>query len=326
VRVRAVLVVNPRATTTTAQSRGLLVSLLQSELDLAVRETSHRGHAAELAAELAANGTDLVIAHGGDGTVNELVSGLLGAPDESSRPEPGAVPAVAVIPGGSANVFARSLGISPDPRRAVDQLLSALRENERRRISVGLCAMRLEDGRREARWFLCNAGLGVDADVVAMMEAGRWSGRPVTPARYFLAAVSAYFHWAFRPGPLTLELPGRAPTRGVGLAFVSNCSPWTYFGNRPIITNPGVRHDKGLGVFAATKIRPWHGIPLAVKLLSPRTAPDMAGSVRVDDLTELTLSSDDALRCQIDGEYIGRRVRAEFRCVPAALDVIAPRA
>lgn len=324
-RVRAVLVVNPRATTTTAQSRGLLVSLLQSELDLTVRETSHRGHAAELAADFAADGTDLVIAHGGDGTVNELVSGLLGPPDESSLPEPGAAPAVAVIPGGSANVFARSLGISPDPRRAVDQLLSALRGNERRRVSAGLCAMRLEDGRRESRWFLCNAGLGIDADVVAMMEAGRWSGRPVTPTRYFLAAVSAYFRWAFRPGPLTLELPGEAPIQGVGLAFVSNCSPWTYFGNRPITTNPGVRHEKGLGVFAATKLDPWHGIPLAVKLLSPRTAPDTTGSVRVDDLAELTLSSTDALRCQIDGEYVGRRVRAEFRSIPAALDVIAPR-
>ncbi|EFV13554.1 diacylglycerol/lipid kinase family protein [Segniliparus rugosus] len=321
--MRAVLVVNPRATTTTPQSRALLVSALERELDLTVKETAHRGHAAELA-EAARGEADLLIAHGGDGTVNELVSGLLGPPSEFCAPEPGAFPAVAVIPGGSANVFARSLGTSPDPQRAVGQVLDALRQGRRARISVGLCSSRLEDGRHEERWFVCNAGLGIDADVVAMMEAGRWSGRPVTPTRYLLATVSAFFRWTFRPGPLTLELPGQAALDGVKLAFVSNCTPWTYLGNRPIVTNPGVRHDKGLGVFATTKLGLRYGIPLSLALLSPRKAPGTAGSIRVDDLHELVLSSADPLRCQIDGEYVGRRVRAEFHAIPSALDVVAP--
>ncbi|MGL6236314.1 MAG: diacylglycerol/lipid kinase family protein [Segniliparus sp.] len=325
--MRAVLVVNPRATTTTPHTRALLISALERELDLTVKETTHRGHAAELAAD-ARGEADLVIAHGGDGTVNELVSGLLGAPQEFTTAEPGqagTTPAIAVIPGGSANVFARSLGISPDPSRAVDQVLEALRTDGRRRISVGLCDSRFEDGRHEERWFICNAGLGIDADVIAMMEAGRWSGRPVTPTRYLLATVSAFFRWAFRPGPLTLELPGETPVDGVRLAFVSNCTPWTYLGSRPITTNPGVSHEKGLGVFATTKLGLWHGIPLSIALLSPKKAPDTAGSIRIDDLHKLALTSKEPLRCQIDGEYVGQRVRAEFRSIPSALNVVAPR-
>ena len=332
--MRAVLVVNPRASTTTPQTRALLISTLERELDLTVEETGHRGHAAELAAELAATTArgevDLVIAHGGDGTVNELVSGLLGPPREHAEPESDApsarpAPALAVIPGGSANVFARSLGISPDPSRAVDQVLETLRSGGRRRISVGLCDSRFEDGRHEERWFVCNAGLGIDADVIAMMEAGRWTGRPVTPTRYLLATVSAFFRWAFRPGPLTLELPGEAPVDEVRLAFVSNCTPWTYLGNRPITTNPETSHEKGLGVFATTKLGLRHGIPLSIALLSPKKAPHTAGSIRADDLQKLTLTSKEPLRCQIDGEYVGRRVQAEFRSIPSALNVVAPR-
>lgn len=327
-RVRAVLVVNPRASTTIPQSRALLIAALERELDLTVEETGHRGHASELAAGLAeatARGElDLVIAHGGDGTVNELVSGLLGPPGKFGAGGAGAAPTVAVIPGGSANVFARSLGISPDPSRAVGQFLEALRAGARRRVSVGLCDSRFEDGRHEERWFICNAGLGIDADVIAMMEAGRRAGRPVTPARYLLATVAAFFRWAFRPGPLTLELPGEAPVDGIRLAFVSNCTPWTYLGNRPITTNPGVRHETGLGVFATTKLGLRHGAPLAIALLSPRKAPDTAGSIHADDLQKIVLSCKEPLRFQIDGEYVGRRVQAEFRPIPSALNVVAP--
>ena len=55
----------------------------------------------------------MLIVHGGDGTVNEVVNGILGQAGPS-----GPAPAVGVVPGGSANVFARALGISPDPIEA----------------------------------------------------------------------------------------------------------------------------------------------------------------------------------------------------------------
>src|ERR1700722_8316170 len=136
--MRAVLIVNPTATSTTPAGRDLLAHALKSRLKLTVEHTNHRGHGTELARQAAADGVDLVVVHGGDGTVSGVVNGLLGRPGTST---PGtAVPAVAVVPGGSANVLARSLGISKDPIAATNQLIQLLDDYRRhqmwRRISL----------------------------------------------------------------------------------------------------------------------------------------------------------------------------------------------
>jgi len=77
--MRAVLVVNPKATTTSERSRDVLVRALRSEVDLSVRYTRRRGHATTLARQAAEEGVDLVVTLGGDGTVNEVVNGLMSA-------------------------------------------------------------------------------------------------------------------------------------------------------------------------------------------------------------------------------------------------------
>lgn len=110
--MRAVLIVNPNATSTTAAGRDLLAHALESRVALTVTHTDHRGHAIEIAERARTDRVDVIIVHGGDGTVNEVVNGLLGQPG-NRRPDPAGLPAVAVVPGGSANVFARALGISP---------------------------------------------------------------------------------------------------------------------------------------------------------------------------------------------------------------------
>ena len=121
--MRAVLIVNPNATSTTPAGRDLLAHALESRVKLTVAHTDHRGHAVEIASDAAREGVDVVIVHGGDGTVNEVVNGMLGTPGSSP---PRHTPAVGVVPGGSANVFARSLGISPDPVEATNQLVDLL--------------------------------------------------------------------------------------------------------------------------------------------------------------------------------------------------------
>ena len=126
--MRAVLIVNPNATSTTPAGRDLLAHALESRVKLTVAHTDHRGHAIEIARDAARDGIDVVIVHGGDGTVNEVVNGMLGEPRPDRRS--GARPS-AVVPGGSANVFARSLGISPDPIEATNQLVDLLGEYRR---------------------------------------------------------------------------------------------------------------------------------------------------------------------------------------------------
>ena len=124
--MRAVLIVNPNATSTTAATRDLLAHALESRVKLSVAHTDHRGHAIEIGRDAARDGIDVLIVHGGDGTVNEVVNGVLG---ECGRVPRADAPAVAVVPGGSANVFARALGISPDPIEATNQLVDLLGEH-----------------------------------------------------------------------------------------------------------------------------------------------------------------------------------------------------
>src|SRR6185437_10523135 len=117
--MRALLVMNPKATSTSERTREVLAHALAGELDTAIGETAYRGHAVELARAAAEDGVDLIVALGGDGTVNEVVNGILTArlPDGVPRPDLG------VVPGGSTNVFARALGLPNDPVEATGVLL-----------------------------------------------------------------------------------------------------------------------------------------------------------------------------------------------------------
>ena len=241
--VRAVLIVNPNATSTTPAGRDLLAHALESRVKLTVAHTDHRGHAIEIARDAAREGVDVLIVHGGDGTVNEVVNGILGEVGVG-----GPAPAVGVVPGGSANVFARALGISPDPIEATNQLVDLLSDFRRRKSwrRIGL----MDCGER---WAVFTAGMGVDGEVVAAVEAQRDKGRKVTAWRYIRVAIRANLAAARKEPSLTLHLPDRDPVTGVHFAFVSNSSPWTYANTRPVWTNPtttfetgswGFRHDQ----------------------------------------------------------------------------------
>ena len=312
--MRAVLIVNPNATSTTPAGRDLLAHALESRVDLSVVHTDHRGHAIEIGRQAAADGTDVVIVHGGDGTVNEVVNGIM-AHDRAAQT------AVGVVPGGSANVFARSLGISPDPLQATNQLVDLVSEHRRgspwRRIGLMDCG---------ERWAVFTAGLGVDGDVVAAVEAQRAKGRKVSAGRYIRVAIREVLASARKPPTLTLESPGGQPVPGVHFAFVSNSSPWTYANARPVWTNPTTTFETGLGVFATTSMNVWANLKLARQMLSPTPHLQAAQLIREDDLPWLRVSSATPVSCQIDGDFIGLREAMTFTAVPNALAVVAPPA
>ncbi|MEZ0358038.1 diacylglycerol kinase family protein [Mycobacterium sp. SA01] len=328
--MRAVLIVNPNATSTTAAGRDLLAHALESRVDLSVVHTDHRGHAIEIAEAARNDGTDVIIVHGGDGTVNEVVNGLLGRPGRragAQRPghEQGALPetmpAVAVVPGGSANVFARALGISPDPIVATNQLvdlLSARRDGAAWR-EIGL----MDCGER---WAVFTAGMGVDGDVVAAVEAQRAKGRKVTPGRYIRVAVREMLASARNEPLMTLELPGQPPQSGVYFAFISNSSPWTYANTRPVWTNPDTTFETGLGVFAITSMNVWRNLMLVRRMLSKKPVIKAKHLIRHDDVAWVRVTADEPVASQIDGDFLGLRSEMTFRVVPGALSVVAPPA
>lgn len=306
------LIVNPFATATSPAGRDALVNTLSSHFIVDTEHTTHRGHAGELGARATAEGYDAVIVHGGDGSVNEAVNGLLPPPGQDAPH--GRIPAVAVIPGGSANVFARSLGIDPDPLKATHQVLGLLDHGTVRRIGLGHAA---------GRWFLFNTGMGIDAMVVHAMEDKRHAGKAATPARYFWTTVACVLRAPKHPPTFEVTIGNELPIPGVQYGFVSNTRPWTYLGTREIRTNPTTTYDTGLGVFGATSTSVLNTLPLAARLLAQRD-PTTRHTVGFDDVERVRFRSAEPLDVQMDGDYIGAHTDLSFGHRPDALTVIAP--
>lgn len=306
--VRAVLVVNPQATATTPAGRDVLAHALASQVELDVVETDYRGHAMMVARAAASDEVDLVVAHGGDGTVNEVVNGLLSTTDGKPNCYASA-PMLGVVPGGSANVFARNLGLPRDPVEATHHLLNAIGQGRGRQVGLG---------RADGRWFTFNAGMGWDADVVAAVDRRR--GKRTSPWLYSRTAVACYLRPPQGRPELTVRVPGEEPAQ-VRTAFVSNTDPWSYLGPRPVHLNTGCSFDLGLGLFALT------GLGLPTVLRHVRQALRRRGQhrgrrlVRHDDVALISVTAESPVNFQVDGDLVGQRTHVEFVSVPRALTV-----
>jgi diacylglycerol kinase family enzyme len=320
--VRALLIVNPHATSTTRLRRDVIVRALSSAVDLEVVETRYRGHATSLAATARAEGFGLVLTLGGDGTVNEAVNGILadGAACQTSGaggPQAAAdrLPALAALPGGNANVFTRAMGMAPDLVDAVGQVLDSLAGQRYRRIGVGLAG---------DRYFTFNAGLGLDAEVVRAVDGYRSTGRAASSAVYVRMTLRQFYMVTDRRHPaLMLERDGHPPVGPLFVGIVSNTSPWTYLGRRPVYTNPQAGFDSGLDLFA---LRSLGSVSLARTLrqmLSGGQPPRGRTVLTLHDQGELTLRSARPLAFQVDGEYMGEFEQVTFRSVADALRIIA---
>jgi diacylglycerol kinase family enzyme len=311
--MRALLVVNPFATTTSARTREVLASALEGELKLDVVHTDHRGHAADLARRARVEGLDVVVILGGDGTVNEVVNGLMGQAGPADD-----VPAVAVVPGGGTNVFARALGIPRDPVEATGAVLAALRAHRRRTVGLGQAG---------ERWFTFNAGMGWDAEVVARVDRARTkrgTSRSTTANDYVRAALAEFFLDTDRKHPaLTAYRPGAEPMSGIHLAIVANTAPWTYLGERPLLTSPRASFDTGLDLYALTRLGTVSTLREVRRLMSGASGTgDRKGVRREHDLGELTLRAVRPVAAQVDGESLGETRELTFRSVPEALRVV----
>ncbi|MDX3095919.1 diacylglycerol kinase family protein [Streptomyces sp. ME01-24h] len=322
--MRALLVVNPAATTTSARTRDVLAHALASDLKLEVAATEYRGHARDLARQAAEGGEiELVVALGGDGTVNEVANGLL-----HNGPDPDGLPKLAVVPGGSTNVFARALGLPNDAVEATGALLDALRRRSSRTVGLGLVSGTpgTEDEGVPARWFTFCAGLGFDAGVVGRVEQQREQGRRSTHALYIRQVLRQFLaEPSRRAGAITLERPGEDPVTDLVLAIVCNTAPWTYLGNRPVYASPRASFDTALDVLGLSRLSTAAVARYATQLLlsTPERGPEGKHATSLHDLTDFTLQSQAPLPFQVDGDHLGLRTSATFTGVRRALRVIA---
>jgi diacylglycerol kinase family enzyme len=322
--VPALLIVNPHATATTQLRRDVITHALASQMELEVAETRYRGHAATLARKAASDGFQLIVTLGGDGTVNEAVNGLL------HGLKPGTDPAFASVPGGNANVFSRALGLPADPVDATGRILEALRTGRDRRVGLG-CASPghtspgAPPGASLDRYFTFNAGMGLDAETVRVIEGMREHGRTLTPGLYLRTALRQFYWVTDRRHPrLTLDRDGQSPIGHLFIGIISNTSPWTYLGRRPVNPSPGASFDTGLDIFALRRMRTIGTLNALRQMFTTDGEPPRGRDVvSLHDQPVFTLRSDQPVALQVDGEYVGEHESVTFRAVPSALRVIA---
>ncbi|MFI6700592.1 diacylglycerol/lipid kinase family protein [Streptomyces sp. NPDC050509] len=321
--MRALLVVNPAATTTSARTRDVLIHALASEMKLEAVTTEYRGHARDLGRRAAdSEDIELVVALGGDGTVNEVVNGLL-----HNGPDPERLPRLAVVPGGSTNVFARALGLPNDAVEATGAILQALDEKSERTVGLGLAAGTpgSEDEAAPSRWFTFNAGFGFDAGVVGRVEQHRERGKRSTHALYVRQVIRQFLEEPHRRhGMITLERPGEDPVEDLVLSIICNTAPYTYLGNRPLYSSPTASFDSALDVLGLSRMSTSAAAVYGTQLLTstPDKGPHGRHAVSLHDLTDFTLHSKAPLPFQMDGDHLGVRTSVTFTGVRRALRVI----
>jgi len=300
------LIVNTTASSVTARKRVVIQKALSADHDLEMMETSRRGHAARLARGAARRGVEVVAVLGGDGTLNEAADGLVGTET-----------ALAPLPGGSTNVYARTLGIAHDPVDATSQLLGSLERRSFQRIGLGQV---------NGRYFLFHCGVGFDAAVVSWVERHsaikRYAAHPLFVVAAFDTWLRTYDH---SHGRFDVTLGSGEVIEGGTLTIVSKTSPYTYMGSRPLRIAPAAGLDTPLSVsVVTTRTAPAMLSLAAAALLSPEAVQRHPNVEHRDGVFSATITSPEPFPYQVDGDYLGEVNRLDFGYEPDVLTLVVP--
>jgi diacylglycerol kinase family enzyme len=311
--MRTLLVANTFATTTDDAIQVKVVDQLSKSLDITVVNTSARNDAIDIALTAQQEGFELVIALGGDGTVNEIANGLLlGGPNPDG-------PLLAAIPGGNGNVFARNMGLSENPLEATAQIQNAIVAKNYKNIGVGKIATN-----NISRWFLFNAGIGLDAAVIAEMETRRASGKVVSDVAYAALALRELFARTDRShGSLSLVSDSGEVYRDAYFALIVNLAPWAYLGSKPLNPLPLATHDTALDVYAPTSLSIPAVVRLARRAIAGKSAEKESNVIALTDQKQVHIQSDRSLWIQVDGDVLTQSTELTATHVPNALRVLA---
>lgn len=306
--VKVLLIVNPSASSVTARGRVVITKALAADHDVTVSETARRGHATRLAAAAAADGTDVVVVLGGDGTLNEAANGLAGT-----------TTALAAVPGGSTNVFARTLGLPDDPIEATGALLDALSANSIQRIGLGSV---------NGRYFLFHVGIGFDAAVVAEVERRGSLKRWANHALFGWAALDTWVRKYKRDTPhFCVRVDDRPTVDDAMFTVCLNTDPYTFLGTRPFTIAPEATLDRPLSIVT---LRTLKAIPLLRILSSALGSGKQLRSNRNvafhTDVTHVSIEGYGPVPHQVDGDYLGDVEHLELRYEPETLSLVVPLA
>jgi diacylglycerol kinase family enzyme len=320
--LRILLVVNAFASSVTARntvvvhrtlSGGVPAGADRPRHDVQIVETNRRGHATRFAQDAARRGVDVVIGYGGDGTLNEVATGVAGTDT-----------ALGVLPGGSTNVFARTIGLPNDPVAASRRVLAGIEALDGDRTSAAPIGL----GRVNGRFFCFHTGIGFDAAVVAAVErrasVKRWLGHPL----FIWASLRTWTTGYDRRRPhFAVRGDGFSVDDGY-FSVVLNTNPYTYLGNRALDLSPAATLDRGLVVVTFRTMRAGAIIgSLAGALRGGGVRPSAGLDVRTDLHSLEVVAADthaDGVPYQVDGDHLGATRRLEFAHVPDAVRLVRP--
>jgi diacylglycerol kinase family enzyme len=316
--MKILLIVNPTASAVTPDRRAVAEGLLGHGHDLTVVETLYRGHAIDVAREAAAAGTDVVVALGGDGTVNEAANGLVGTET-----------ALAALPGGSTNVFARTIG-SPRKVKAAAAALAAALDRPPRRIGLGLV---------NGRYFLFHVGMGFDAAVVGRVEQKPHLKRSIGQGVFVYAAFATWFGGFDRTHPHLVVRDGDETVVDDGyFAICLNTNPYTYLGARPLNVAPDAGFDQPLTLVTLRTIQLGPFLRLVGSTLGNgrrlRHDPKVDYRPSIERVTVAAWAGDGDGRAgtaeagrfpyQADGDYLGEAETLSISYEPDRLLLVVP--
>ena len=306
--MKVLLLVNPFSSSVTARTRVVIRKALAGDHDVELVETARRDHATRLAKGAAADGFDVVVVLGGDGTVNEAANGLARSHT-----------ALAVLPGGSTNVFARTLGFPNDPIEATAVVLEALEARSIERVGLGVA---------NGRYFCFHVGFGFDAALVEQVEkrAGlkRWAGHPL----FMYAGLDTLFrHYDTRHPHFSVTYPDGHRVDDGYFAVCCNTNPYTFIGNKPFDIAPDATLDNGLTMVTVRSLRADRAARILYRALKGEGAlqRDPAIDYR-PDVDALVVEGIDGrpFPYQLDGDYLGEVARVDLRHQPDVLDLVLP--
>ena len=303
--LRILLVVNSFASSVTARNTVIVHRRLSRGHDVEVVETNRRGHATRFAHDAARRGVDVVIGFGGDGTLNEVATGIAGTDT-----------ALGVLPGGSTNVFARTLGMPNDPVEAADHLANGIDAADLRPIGLGQV---------NGRYFCFHTGVGFDAAVVERVERRgslkRWLGHPLFIWAGLSTWLTGYDHRTphfrlerrRRPRRRRRLLHDRAQHEPVHVPRQPAARPVAGGHARPGPGGDHVHHDERGAILTS----------LAGALRGGGVKPADHLDIRID-VEHLVVEHETPFPYQVDGDALGSTKRLEFTHVPDAVQLVFP--
>ena len=290
----------------TPRTQVVIQKALSADHDVVLAETNRRGHAARLSQDAANKNMDMVVVLGGDGTLNEAANGLAGT-----------TTALAALPGGSTNVFARTLGLPDDAVEATSVLLETIDRNAIHPVGLGWV---------NGRYFLFHAGLGFDAAVVAQVEKRGQLKRYASHPLFVYAAGDTWLrHYDRRRSAFSVRFKDGTTVIDGKFAICLNTNPYTYLGSRPLDIAPEATLQRGLVMITIRSLRMSKMIKLATSAM--RDGDGLRTNKAVDyrtDLSEFWLDGHRPFPYQVDGDYLGEVTTLHFKHEPDILRLLVP--